>query len=399
MVAVTERVGKIRPSATLALAARAKEMRAEGKDVISFSVGEPDFEPPDHILDAAREGIAQGCSKYTPAAGLPALRAAAARWLTRRYDLDYAPDEIIVSNGAKHSLANAFAAVVEPGTEVVIPAPYWLSYPPMVELMGGTPVVLSTDASTDYKVTPDQLAAALSPRTSAVLLNSPSNPTGAVYTRAELEALVGVLRDHDVWIVSDDIYGELVYDGVGFTNVLHVAPELRSRTIVVNGVSKAFAMTGWRVGILAAPTAIARAIAGLQSHTTSNPAAVSQHAAIAAFEGSMAFLDEWRAAFDERRRRMVAKLRAIPGVVCPMPQGAFYVFPDVSAYVGRRASDGPVSDTLALSELLLNEAHVAVVPGEAFGAPGCLRLSYACELDAIERGLDRMADALLRLEP
>ncbi len=388
---IARRVQDVRESLTLALTAKAKAMKEDGIDVIGFGAGEPDFDTPEPIKQRAIAEIAAGNTKYTPASGTPALKKAVADKLRRDQGLEYAPGQIIVSCGAKHSLYNIFMSIVDDGDEVIIPAPYWLSYPEMVTMAGGRSVFVEATVEQQYKITPAQLEAAITPRTVAFLINSPSNPTGMVYTRQELEGLAAVLERHpQVVIISDEIYEKLVYEGVEHVSIAQLSPALKERTLVVNGMSKAYSMTGWRLGYVAGPLEIVKAMGRLQSHSTSNPTTFCMPAAITAIEQCEGDIKRMVAAFDERRREMVRLLNAMAGVRCPAPRGAFYTFPDVSATYGRLG----VSGSIAFAEKLLAEARVSVVPGEPFGDDHCIRLSYATSMDKIQKGLERLAKFL-----
>jgi aspartate aminotransferase len=397
---IASRLADIKPSITLAVTARAARLRAEGVDVIGFGAGEPDFDTPAHIKDAAKRALDAGQTKYTEVGGTLALRKAIAKEMERAHGLAVAPDQVTVACGAKHSLYNVFHALLEDGDEVVIPAPYWVSYPDIVKLAGGRPVVVETAAAHGFCMGPDELRRALTPRTRALVLNSPSNPTGGAYGRAELEALGRVLADHpEVLVVADDIYRRLVYGGFEFHELASLSPALAERTIIVDGMSKSYAMTGWRVGYTVGPRALIAAMNTLQGQTTSNATSIAQAAALAALEGPQDCVEEMRREFDARRQRIVGLLRAIPGVTCYDPKGAFYAFPDVSEYVGRRTKAGAtIEDDVELCDYLLDVARVAVVPGSGFGAPGFVRLSYATSMDHIVRGVARMAEGLAGLE-
>ena len=386
-------VAAIKPSITLAVTSRAKEMKAEGIDVISMSAGEPDFDTPQHIKDAAIKALDEGFTKYTPVSGTPELRKAVAEKFRRENGLEYEPTQVLVSIGGKHSCYLAVAVLVDEGDEVIIPAPYWVSYPDMVILAGGTPVILETTNETGLKVTPEQLKAAITPKTRMLILNSPSNPSGAVYSRDELAALAEVLVGTDVFIVSDDIYEHLIYDGE-HVNILNVKPELKDQTIIVNGVAKAYAMTGWRIGYAVGPEAIIKQMSKVQSQQTSNAVSIAQKATVAALTGPQDHMVMWKAEYDKRRRYIVERLNAIPDVVCAIPAGAFYVFPDMSAYVGKSFDGKVIKDDVALCNLLLEEFRVATVPGSGFGSPGYIRLSYATSMAQIEKAMDRIEDGL-----
>jgi aspartate aminotransferase len=392
---LSSRLERIHPSITMAVTAKAARLRAGGADIVSFGAGEPDFETPAHIREAARRALDTGCSKYTEVGGLLALRQACAAELKRAHGLELSPEQILVSTGAKHSLYNIFMAMLDDGDEVVIPAPYWVSYPDMVKLAGGEPVIVPTRADDGFQLDARDLAAAITPRTRAVVLNTPSNPTGALYTRERLQALADVCIERELWVISDDIYRALVYGDRTYVSIASLSPDIARRTILVDGVSKAYAMTGWRIGYTAGPEPLIRAMGKLQGQSTSNPTHIAQLAALAALTGPQDCVGEMRAAFNERRLTMVEGLRAISGVTCVEPLGAFYAFPDVSAYVGRRTQKGvAINDDVALCEYLLEAGRVAVVPGSGFGAPGYVRLSYATSMPEITRGIVRIGEAL-----
>jgi aspartate aminotransferase len=398
---LASRLDPIKPSITLAVTAKAAKLKAAGIDVISFGAGEPDFDTPRHIKEAVRAALDKpqgGIGKYTDVAGTLALRTAIVDELNAVHGTALDPEQVLVSTGAKHSLFNLFMAMIDPGDEVLIPAPYWVSYPDMVMLAGGTPVPLPTRAEDDFAVTADQVRAACTPRTRAIVLNNPSNPTGAVYSRAQIEALAQVVVENDLLVISDDIYRQLVYGGAQYVSIASIGPEVAARTILIDGVSKTYAMTGWRIGYTAGPLALIKAMAKIQGQSTSNPTHASQIATIAALTGPQDAVAEMRKAFDERRQVIVRLLRAIPGVTCREPKGAFYAFPDVSAYVGKHTPEGkPLADDVALCDWLVEVGKVAVVPGSGFGAPGFVRLSYACSMQNIEVGLDRMTRSLAQL--
>jgi len=397
---IASRLVEIKPSITLAVTARAARLRAEGVDVIGFGAGEPDFDTPTHIKDAAKRALDNGQTKYTEVAGTLALRKAVCKEIEKAHGLHYAPEQVQVSCGAKHSLYNIFHALLDEGDEVVIPAPYWVSYPDIVKLAGGRPIIVETDAENGFVMTAAELRHALTDRTRAVILNSPSNPTGAAYSKAQLAALADVLEEREhVIVVSDDIYRKLVYGGFAVHEIATLSPNLAARAVVVDGMSKTYSMTGWRIGYALGPKPLIAAMNTLQGQSTSNPTSIAQAAAQAALEGPQECVEEMRKKFDERRQKIVSLLRAIPNVSCFDPQGAFYAFPDVSAYVGRRTPAGAaVDDDVALCDYLLDVGRVAVVPGSGFGAPGFVRLSYATSMDNIVRGLERMAEALARLD-
>ncbi len=395
---LARRVGRIQPSPTLAMAARAKALAAQGIDVIDFGVGEPDFDTPDTIKDAAIAAIRAGFTKYTPPSGTEELKQAIVARLAADRGLQYKTNEIVVSCGAKHTLYNLAQALFEEGDEVIIPAPYWVSYPDQALLNDATPVFVTTTAAEGFILDPKRLEAAITPRTKALILNSPSNPTGAGYTRAQLEALAEVVLRRGLIVISDEIYGEIVYDGFRHVSIASLSPEIKARTIVVDGVSKTYAMTGWRIGYAAGPAAVMAAVATMQSQSTSNPASISQKAAVAALTGPRASVDRMVAEFAGRRNEMVQRLSAIPGVTCFRPQGAFYAFPHVAAYYGKRADSTTITDSNALATYLLDEARIAAVAGAGFGADGHVRLSYATSMEKIQAGLDRMKTALMKLK-
>ena len=398
---IASRLDPIKPSITLAVTAKAGRLKAEGVDVVSFGAGEPDFDTPDHIKEAARHSLEKGVGKYTEVGGIASLRKAIAAEMSRVHHAKIEAENALVSCGAKHSLYNLFMALVDPGDEVLIPAPYWVSYPDMVMLAGGKPVIVETRAEDDFAVTAQQVEAACTSKTRAIVLNNPSNPTGATYTRAQIEALAKVVVAKDLLVVSDDIYRTLVYAGAEYVSIASLSPELADRTILVDGVSKTYAMTGWRIGYTSTTAALAplvKAMAKIQGQSTSNPTHIAQIATLAALTGPQECVEQMRRAFDERRIEIVKLLRAIPGVSCREPKGAFYAFPDVSAFVGKKAPDGKVLATdVELCDWLLDTAKVAVVPGSGFGAPGHVRLSYACSMDSIKKGVGRMHEALVTL--
>jgi len=390
---LARRLDHIESSPTLAITARVAELRARGVDVIGFGAGEPDFPTPAPIVEAAVAALREGFTRYTPSRGIPELREAISRKLERDNGLAYAPDEIVVSCGAKHAMFNALMALCSEGDEVVVPAPYWVSYPHMARLAGAEPVIVPTSEDEDFKLTPAALEAALTPRTKAVIINSPANPTGAVYTRDELHALASLCVERKVWIISDEIYEKLLYEGEHHS-VAALDPAFRDYTVTVNGVSKAYSMTGWRMGYSASPRTLSDAISRVQDHSTSCIASFVQKACIAAFELDDSVVDAMRAEFDKRRRRMVELLDGLPGVSCRMPHGAFYTFACIRRLIGRKIAGREVKSSMDFARVALDEARVAVVPGSAFGAEGYIRLSYAVSLDTIERGLARLAELL-----
>jgi aspartate aminotransferase len=396
---VSARVAAITESATLAVDAKAKALKAMGEPVIGFGAGEPDFPTPAHIVEAAAEACRNPrYHKYTPAAGLPDLRDAVALKTKRDSGYDVEAAQVLVTNGGKHAVYNTFATLLDPGDEVLLPAPYWTTYPEPIRLAGGVPVVLPTDEATGFRVSVDQLEAALTPRTKVLLFVSPSNPTGAVYPRAEVEAIGRWAAERGIWVVTDEIYEHLTYGDHTFTSMPAAVPDLADRCVVLNGVAKTYAMTGWRVGWMIGPADVVKAATNLQSHQTSNVANVSQAAALAAVSGDLAAVAEMRAAFERRGRMMHRLLAGIPGVRVLEPQGAFYAFPNLSAYVGRTIRGRTVGSTLDLSEVLLEHAKVAVVPGEAFDGPGYARLSFALGDDDLSEGCRRIVDLLAEAE-
>ncbi|HWW64574.1 MAG TPA: pyridoxal phosphate-dependent aminotransferase [Sphingomonadaceae bacterium] len=392
-------LGRIKPSATLAMTTRTLELKAQGVDVIGLGAGEPDFDTPDFVKQAAIAAIEGGKTKYTNVDGTAELKAAIAAKFKRDNGLDYAPAQISVNVGGKHTLFNALVATVDPGDEVIIPAPYWVSYPDIVNFAGGTPVAVKAGASQNYKIRPEQLDAAITPRTKWFLLNSPSNPTGAAYTRAELEALAEVLRRHPhVWIMADDMYEHIVYDDFKFTTIAEVAPDLYERTLTVNGCSKAYAMTGWRIGFAGGPAPLIKAMAKLQSQSTSNPSSIAQAAATAALNGPQDFLIERNAAFKRRRDLVVSMLNQVNGISCPRPEGAFYVYPDVSGLIGKTTPGGVrIENDEALVTYFLDEARVAAVHGGAFGLEPAFRVSYATSEALLTEACQRIQAACAAL--
>lgn len=385
---IAERMKQIAPSMTLAIDAKAKKLKEEGVDVLNFGAGEPDFNTPAPICEAAKKAIDEGHHKYTPAAGTMELRKAISQHLEKEYKVQYAPTDIVVSCGAKHSLYNTFLALINPGDEVLIPAPYWVSYPEFVKFAEGVPVFVDCPEANEFKLTPEALKAKITPKTKLLVLNSPSNPTGAVTGRKAMEGIVELALKHKLWVVSDEIYSKLIY-GESHTCFPALSKEVAAQTILVNGVSKTYAMTGWRIGYAAGPTKVLKAIADFQSNTTSNPAAISQKAAVAAMALPDEEIQKMRAVFQKRRDMIVEGLNAIPGIKCLKPAGAFYVFPNVKALFkpGR-------SNSMELSTYLLDKAKVALTPGVAFGAEGYLRLSYATSEKAIQEGLKRIKEAV-----
>lgn len=392
MSIIAKRLSAVKPSPTLAVTTKAKELKAQGVDVVDLGVGEPDFPTPKHICDAAKAALDRGETKYVPVAGTLAFRQAICGKLKRENNLDYTPDEITVNCGGKGTLYNLFIATVDEGDEVVIPAPYWVSYPDMVRLAGGTPVFVTGYEENGFKITPDDLEKAITPKTKWFVLNSPSNPSGAAYSREELRALADVLARHEsVWIVSDEIYEHIVYDGFKSYSIAAVAPELKNRTLTVNGLSKSFSMTGWRVGYAAGPVEVIKAMNKVQSQSTSHAVSFCQSAGVVALNSPMDFLAERNATFKARRDMVAAKLNAVKGMSCRTPEGAFYLYPSVAGCIGKKTPDGKVieNDTDFASALLEAEG-VAVVPGVAFGLSPYFRLSYATSTEALEKACERI---------
>ena len=390
-------VNRLAPSATLAMSQKSAELKAQGVDIINLSVGEPDFNTPDHIKEAAKKAIDENYSRYSPVAGYPALRKAICDKLKNENGLDYAPEQIVCSNGAKQCVCNAVMAIVSPGEEVIIPAPYWVSYPQMVLMADGKPVFVEATIEQDFKITPAQLEAAITPKTRAIILCSPSNPTGSVYNQAELEALAEVLRKHEgVYVISDEIYEHINY--VGQHASIATCEGMKERTIVINGVSKAYAMTGWRIGFLAAPIELAKACSKLQGQYTSGPCSVSQMAATAAFAGPQQCVEDMRQAFERRKNLIVKLAKEVPGFEVNDPHGAFYLFPKCSGFYGKSYEGKTISNSTDLAMFLLEEGHVATVGGDAFGDPDCFRMSYATSDDNIREAMRRIKETLAKLK-
>ncbi|PKN69198.1 MAG: aspartate aminotransferase [Deltaproteobacteria bacterium HGW-Deltaproteobacteria-10] len=391
------RVAQIKPSETLAITAKANALKAEGRDVIGFGAGEPDFDTPVNIKNAAIKAIESGFTKYTPVGGTDELKDAIIGKLKRDNSLEYKRSQVVVSCGAKHTLYNLAQALFEEGAEVIIPSPYWVSYPDIVVLAGGKPVIVETQEKDGFKMKPEQLKAAITACTRAVVINSPSNPTGAAYSPAELAALAAVILDKEILVISDDIYEKIIYADFPFANIAAVEPRLKDRTIVVNGVSKAYAMTGWRIGYAAGPEQIIAAVNKIQSQNTSNPASISQKAAVEALNGDQDVVGQMVVEFRKRRDVIVQLLNDIDGITCLSPEGAFYVFPNVSKIFGRSFQGKKITDSTSLIDYLLDEANVATVPGAAFGSDSHIRLSYATSLKNIEEGLKRIKNAIAKL--
>jgi aspartate aminotransferase len=391
------RVSRIAPSPTLAMTAMAKAMAAQGIDVIDFSSGEPDFDTPEPVKAAAEAAIRAGFTKYTPSSGIDELRQAIIDKLEAEQGLHYEKSQILVSCGAKHSLYNVAEALLEAGDEIIIPTPYWVSYADQAFLNDATPILLPTNEAQGYAIDPDDLKRLITPRTKAIIVNSPCNPTGATYDVKTLEAIATLAVRHQLLIISDEIYEKVLYDGASHTSIATLSPEVAAQTVIINGVSKAYAMTGWRIGYAAGPKDLLTAMANIQSQSTSNPCSISQKAAVAALKLGGPFTETMVVEFDRRRKVMIDRLNRMTGVSCRLPGGAFYAFPNIGGVLGRRGPDGPVETPQALANYLLRHAQIAVVPGEPFGSPHHIRLSYATGMDTIQRGLDRIAVALGQL--
>lgn len=393
------RLNKVKASPTFAMIKLAAELKAQGKDVIGLSAGEPDFDTPDHIKAAAKAAIDAGKTKYTPVEGTPELRAAICAKFKRENGLDYKPSQVMASNGGKQVLYNAFVATVGVGDEVIIPAPYWVSYPDMVNLAEGTPVFVQTSAARGFKMAPAELEAAITPKTKWLILNSPSNPTGAAYTEAELRALADVLLRHpQVWVLADDIYEHLVYDNFQFRTIAQVEPKLFDRTLTLNGVSKAFSMTGWRIGFCGGPEALIKRMGEIQGHSTSNPSSISQAAAVVALNGPRDFLTEWRASFKQRRDLVVSMLNQAEGITCPTPEGAFYVYPSCEGLIGRTTPEGKtLQNDEDVAKYFVESEGVAVVFGAAFGQSPAFRISYAAAENQLREACTRIQRACAKL--
>lgn len=397
MAQLSDRLNRLAPSATLAMSQKSSEMKAQGVDVINMSVGEPDFMTPEPIKEAGKKAIDDNFSKYSPVPGYPALRNAISKKLKAENGLDYAASEIIVGTGGKQGVCNAIMALVNPGDEVIIPAPYWVSYPQMVKLAGGNPVIISAGIEQDFKITVAQLEASITPKTKMIILCSPSNPTGSVYTKAELDELAKVVISHeDVFVLSDEIYEHINY--IGKHASIAACPNMKERTIICNGVSKAYAMTGWRLGWVAAPEWIVKGLNKLQGQYTSGTSSVSQMAALAAYEGDQQCVEDFRKTFQRRRDLIVNLAKGIPGLEVNIPQGAFYLFPKCSSFFGKSNGKYTINNSTDLAMYLLEEGHVATVGGDDFGSPDCFRMSYATSDDNIKEALQRIKDALSKLK-
>jgi aspartate aminotransferase len=395
---LADRTKSIKPSPTLAMNAKAKALKASGEDITNFGVGEPDFDTPDNIKEAAIKAIKDGFTKYTPVGGIDELKSAIIEKFRKDNSLDFEKDEILVSCGAKHSLYNIAEALFGPGDEVLIPSPYWVTYPDQVLLNDAVPVVVETDESNSFMIEPDRLRGKLTDKTKALILNSPSNPTGLAYDRESLQKIAEMAEEHDFYIISDEIYEKLTYEGFKHFSIASLGEKIRQRTIVVNGLSKSHSMTGWRIGFTAGPKDITKAMTNIQSQSTSNPTSISQKAAVEALTGPQDFLQGMLSEFDRRRRYMLERLNNMKGVSCKTPVGAFYAFPNVSSYLGRKFQGNEIKTSLDLSTYLLEEAKVACVPGFAFGDDRFIRLSYATSMETVKKGLDRIESSLQKLE-
>ncbi|MHC4552749.1 MAG: pyridoxal phosphate-dependent aminotransferase [Planctomycetota bacterium] len=391
---ISQRAQAVPPSATMAVTTRAKEMKAEGIDVVSFAAGEPDFDTPDFIKDAAIEAMKAGKTGYTATPGIPELRQAIADKLKAENGLDYSPAQIVVNIGAKHSVYESMQAVLDPGDEVLLPTPYWVTYPETIKLTGATAVVLETTAETGYKITPEQLGAAITDKTALLMLNSPNNPGGFAYSPDELAALAKVLEGTNVMVLSDEIYERLMYGDNKFVSFASLSEDAYNRTLTINGLSKAFAMTGWRIGYTAGPVEAIKAMARLQSHMTQNPVTFAQYGALAGLQDTTGAVEKMRVEFEKRGNVMADRLNAIEGFKCHQPEGAFYCFPDVSAHYGRVIGGAEINGSMDFAKALLEQAQVAVVPGDPFGCPKNVRLSFATSMEQIEKGIDRIQEWL-----
>jgi len=399
MIELSNRIQKVKPSATLTITARAAELRALGRDIISLSVGEPDFNTPKAACEAGKRAIDDGFTRYTAVAGIPELRQAIAEKFRRDNELEYEVGDILVSTGGKQCIYNMLQAMINPGDEVIIPAPYWVSYPDMALLAEGGPVIIDTASENRFKLTAEQLEAAITDKTRLIFLNSPSNPTGLTYSAGDLSVLGQVVRAHpDVAVATDDMYEKILFDDASFATFAQINPDLKERTITINGVSKAYCMTGWRIGFCAGPTHLIKAMTKIQGQSTSNPNAIAQKAALAALTGPTDELDEMVRTYESRREWLVEAINAIPGMHCIKPDGAFYVFPSITAWIGRKTADGrDLNDDVMVCEWLLEKAGVALVPGTAFGSPGHVRISYAVSQDTLEDAVNRIGQMALTL--
>jgi aspartate aminotransferase len=394
---LAKRTLSIKPSATLAITAKAKALKAEGVDIVGFGAGEPDFDTPENIKEAAIKALRDGFTKYTPVGGIPELKDAVVEKFSRDNGLTYSPEQVLVSCGAKHSLYLIAQALFEPGDDVLIVSPYWVSYPDQVLLSEANPVIVETDKHENFTLTPELLKKYITPRTKALIVNSPSNPTGLGFSKDVLTTIYEMAEKHDFYLISDEVYEKLIYDDFVHVSIASLAPNALTRTIVVNGLSKSHSMTGWRIGFAAGPQDIIKAMTNIQSQSTSNPTSIAQKAAVEALRGPKDFIHTMVTEFDKRRNYMVERLNAIPGVNCPRPVGAFYTFPDISAYFGKSSGQMTINSSFDMTSYLLEEAQVAVVPGGAFGSDYHIRLSYAIDNETITKGLDRIEESLRKL--
>lgn len=391
------RLEPIKPSATLAVTTKAKALKAAGHDVLNFAAGEPDFATPDFIIEAMVESAKNGATRYLPAVGLPALRTSVAKMFTNLYGVDFIQENVAITCGGKQGLYNLFQLLVDPGDEVIVPAPFWVSYPAQIQLAGGKAVIVPTQPDEGFRLDVADVAAAITAKTIGLVINSPSNPTGTVYDEETLLGVAELAVKHDLWIITDDIYSFIRYGTGPFINILRLRPDLKERIFVLHGASKTYSMTGWRIGFVGAPANVIKKLGTLQGQSTSNATAFAQHGALAAVESDHGFLDAWLAAYDDRRKRITSLLNALPGVRCQIPDGAFYVFPDMRQLIGKSFRGDTIKDDLHLAQLVLEHQLVALVPGSPFGAPGFVRLSYACSMEDIEKGLARLAQFVAEL--
>ncbi len=398
MKELSQLAGQVQASTTMAIDALAKQMKADGVDVIGFGAGEPDFNTPDHIKAAAAQAIADNLTRYTPASGTPALKQAVCDRMRADCGVDYQPSQVVVTSGAKHCVYIALRALVNPGDEVILPAPYWVSYLELIKMVGGVPVIVTAEESAGFKVTAGQIRQAITPRTKALILNNPSNPTGMVYGREELQGIAQACAEQDVYLISDEIYYSLLYDGVGFTSVATLGEQVKQRTILINGVSKAYAMTGWRIGYALAEEGVAKVMANYLSHSTGSPCSISQAAAVAALNGPQDGVEEMRRAFEQRRDYLVERMNRIEGVSCLKPEGAFYAMMNVEGLLGRTICGERIQTSDDFCSAFLKHGLVATVPCSGFGAPGFVRWSYATSMENIQKGLDRLEQFLSQAE-
>lgn len=394
---LSARAKKLQPSATLAITAKEKALKSQGVDVIGFGAGEPDFDSPENIKEEAIKAIKAGFTKYTAVGGMDELKEAIINRMKQDYGLEYQKSEIIVSNGAKHTLYNLTQALLEEGDEVIIPAPYWVSYPEQITLAGATPVILYTREDEGFRIEPAELRKLITPRTRALILNYPSNPTGATYNEEELRRIVDVAMDAGLIIISDEIYDKIIYDGIKHTPVATLGEDIKKSTILVNGVSKTYAMTGWRIGYAAGDKEVINAMGKLQGQSTSNPTSISQWAALEAYRGPHEIIEERTREFERRKNYIVERLNSIPGIKCFSPQGAFYAFPNISSFFGKRYNGKEIKSSMSFTEFLLDEAKVAVVPGDSFGSDDHVRISFATSMENIVKGMDRIEEAVKKL--